>query len=78
MGDHIKLTLSSVRDTHGNKNQPIFLNIILKPDRLGPVLALWIALSFPLLAGLWEFLQTRKAILFSGILVKEMLRMKWN
>lgn len=70
---------TSIPNDKSNKNAGMFTNILLNivipsvvlaklstPDRLGPVLAFWVALAFPLSAGLWEFYRSRTANLFSG------------
>lgn len=35
------------------------------PDRLGPVLAFWVALAFPLSMGIWEVIRSRQASFFA-------------
>ncbi|MEN9825752.1 MAG: hypothetical protein RI953_1497 [Pseudomonadota bacterium] len=35
------------------------------PERLGPVMAFWLALAFPLLLGVWEFVRNRQTSFFS-------------
>jgi hypothetical protein len=62
-----------------NQNSNMLLNIALNvlipsviltkfstPERLGPTLAFWVALAFPLCFGIWEFIRSRKANFFSG------------
>lgn len=62
----------STDKTSGHKNQNAFLNLLVNiafpaiilnkfsdPSKLGPVVALLIALSLPVLYGAWEFFTTR-------------------
>jgi len=44
----------------------VILTKFSTPERLGPALAFWVALAFPLAFGLWEFIRSRKANFFSG------------
>ena len=60
-----------------NQNTSMFVNLIVNvflpsivltklsaPERLGPMLAFWLALSLPISFGLWEIVRNRKTSFF--------------
>jgi hypothetical protein len=61
-----------------NQNTSMFVNLVVNvflpsivltklsaPERLGPMLAFWLALSLPISFGLWEIVRNRKASFFA-------------
>ncbi|MEN9810462.1 MAG: hypothetical protein RLZZ488_2029 [Pseudomonadota bacterium] len=44
----------------------VILTKLSDPSKLGPVMAFWLALAFPLGLGIWEFIRSRKFNFFSG------------
>ena len=67
-------SVNNLKQQNNSMLMSIILNVVLpsivltklsSPDWLGPTMAFWLALSFPLSMGFWELVRTRKASFFA-------------